>query len=657
MIVARPEAHRDPRSLADLIRAESVTTMHFVPSMLRAFLQEPTVADCRTLHRVFASGEALPPALCDRFFEVLPGVALDNLYGPTEAAVDVTHWACRAGAAVVPIGRPIDNVRVYVLDERREPVPIGVRGELFIGGVQVGRGYLNRPELTAERFVPDPFDPRPGTRLYRTGDVARWLPSGEVEYLGRTDFQVKIRGFRIELGEIERVIADHPDVRDAVVVAREDRPGDQRLVAYVVRPAPDPECAATSPGEPSSVLSEDLRTACRLRLPEYMVPSAFVVLDAIPLLPNGKVDRKSLPPPAHAPGPTFSTAQGPRRVLEDKLRAMWEDLLGVTGISVHDSFFDVGGHSLLAVQLFARVEAAFGIKLPLAVLFRAPTIVQLGEVLYGKGWTPCWSSLVPIQTTGSRHPLFFAHAIGGNVLNYRLVSKYLGPEQPFYGLQARGLSGDDAPHETVEQMAAAYIHEMRDAQPHGPYQIGGASTGGVLAYEMAQQLRALGEQVSVLVMLDTYRVGPPTARTAQVLAASRFHYLGMRLDYHLGNLLLRTPWEGLKYLADWARHKVPSAPGHVKALTGEGTQTVRQVIASGKRALAKYVPRPYPGNAVMLFSQEEAGQAFYDGRLAWAELLGEGLVVRLVPGSHENMLDEPNVARVAAVLARCLREA
>ncbi len=301
LVVARPEGHRDPAYIADLIERQGITITHFVPSMLAAFVEDLGLGRCATLERVFCSGEALPPALVEAFFARLPGVELHNLYGPTEAAVEVTHWRCHPGAAVIPIGRPIDNTQIYLLDSRMEPVPIGARGELYIGGVQVCRGYLNRDELTAERFVADPFSTVPGARLYRTGDVARHLPSGDIEYLGRADFQVKIRGFRIELGEIEAVLGRHEGVREVTVVVREDTPGDKRIIAYLV-PSSEP---------PSAI---ELRAFLADRLPEYMVPSVFVPLLALPLSASGKVDRNALPAPeTTADARVFVAPRGPFR--------------------------------------------------------------------------------------------------------------------------------------------------------------------------------------------------------------------------------------------------------------------------------------------------------------------------------------------------------
>ncbi|HEX3128876.1 MAG TPA: non-ribosomal peptide synthase/polyketide synthase, partial [Thermoanaerobaculia bacterium] len=351
LVVARPGGHQDPAYLVETIRKESITTLHFVPSMLQVFVEQPGVEDCTSLRRVMASGEALPADLAKRFFDRMPqGVELHNLYGPTEAAVDVTCHACQPGEERVPIGRPVANTRIHIFDREGNPVPVGVAGELLIAGIQVGRGYLHRPDLTAERFIPD----QDGMRMYRTGDLARWLSNGEIEYLGRIDHQVKIRGFRIELGEIEAALARHPEVREAVVLVR-----DQSLVAYVTPP-----------------IEEDVRVFLRESLPEHMVPSAIVSLDAMPLTPNGKVDRKALAgiEPVRR---TAGVYRAPRTITEERLAGIWRDLLGVERIGVEDNFFSLGGHSLMATRMVSRIRDAFGAELPLRTLFEAPTLESL----------------------------------------------------------------------------------------------------------------------------------------------------------------------------------------------------------------------------------------------------------------------------------------
>jgi amino acid adenylation domain-containing protein len=369
LVMAKPEGHREPAYLAGLIGQEGVTTLHFVPSMLQAFLEEPDLSACAPLRRVVCSGEALPAELQTRFFQRI-GAELHNLYGPTEAAVDVTWWPCARGddRRGVPIGRPIANTRVHLLDARRNPVPVGVAGELYIAGVQVGRGYLGRRGLTAERFVPDPFSATPGARMYRTGDLARWLADGSVDYLGRADHQVKIRGFRIELGEVEAALAAHPGVREAVVVARTDAPGETRLVAYLT--------ASGDSAPDAAALREHLRAG----LPEYMVPAAFVAMEALPLSPNGKVDRKALPAP-EAKRDEAVAFVAPRDETERAIAALWCEALRVEQVGVDDNFFDLGGHSLLLVRVHGRIREALGAEITVVELFQHPTVGSLAARL------------------------------------------------------------------------------------------------------------------------------------------------------------------------------------------------------------------------------------------------------------------------------------
>ncbi|HEU4561402.1 MAG TPA: AMP-binding protein, partial [Longimicrobium sp.] len=358
LVMARPDGHRDPGYLRDIVEVEGVTTLHFVPSMLQPFVEAVEAGRCGSLCHVVCSGEALPPALVRRFYDrfAVP-VVLTNLYGPTEAAVDVSCWTCPrdASADVVPIGRPVWNTALYVLDAAGRPAPVGVPGELYIGGVQVARGYQGRPAMTAERFVPDPFSPDGGARLYRTGDRARWRADGAIEYLGRLDFQVKVRGFRIELGEIEAALRGHESVTDCVVMARAEA-GEQRLVAYVVGVAD----------------AEALRAHVRRSLPEYMVPSAFVFLDALPLTVNGKLDRKALPVPELASAEERYVA--PRTPVEEVLAGIWAEVLRLERVGVHDSFFDLGGHSLLIMRLLARIQATFDLDISIRTVFSKPTL-------------------------------------------------------------------------------------------------------------------------------------------------------------------------------------------------------------------------------------------------------------------------------------------
>ncbi|WP_311315048.1 non-ribosomal peptide synthetase [Streptomyces naphthomycinicus] len=391
MVVAKPGGHRDPAYLVEVIRAQRVTTLQFVPSMLAVFLAEPTAGTCTTLHTVILGGEALSLELADKFRRTLDA-GLFNLYGPTEASIDVTRWVVRhePDAPSVPIGAPVWNTRVYVLDERLQPVPAGVPGELYISGVQLARGYVGRPALTADRFVANPYDTS-GRRMYRTGDLVRWRADGNIEFLGRTDFQVKIRGFRVELGEVESALAAHPAVEQAVVLLHGAKDAaDARLVAYAV------------PGRGATVGQGELREFVGTRLPEFMVPAAVVVLDALPVTVNGKLDRKALPVPDFAPA---ASGRAPRTAREAILCDLFAEILDVEQVGAEDSFFDLGGHSLLAVRLANRIRGVLGVELPLAALFEAPSVAQLARRLDGaEGARP---RLEPVRRPGEV-PLSFA---------------------------------------------------------------------------------------------------------------------------------------------------------------------------------------------------------------------------------------------------------
>ena len=377
LVVARPGGHQDPAYLASLIAEQRITTLHFVPSMLQMFLMEPELEErCKSLKRVICSGEALSFELQERFFSRLDA-GLHNLYGPTEASIDVTYWQCQRESHdwTVPIGRPIANTQIYILDRSSHPVPIGVPGELYIGGVGVARGYYNRPELTAEKFVRNPFCNETTERLFRTADLARYRPDGAIEFLGRVDHQVKIRGFRIELGEIEAVLGQHSAIKEVVVLAREDVPGTKRLVAYLVDVL---DKSALYEGRGPTV--EDLRGFLKDKLPHYMIPAAFVFLDALPLLTNGKVDRKALPAPDPVRPKLEEAFIAPRNPVEEVLASIWAQVLGIDKVGIHDNFFDLGGASIQSLQIIAKAGEA-GLQLTPEMLFEHQTVAELAAAL------------------------------------------------------------------------------------------------------------------------------------------------------------------------------------------------------------------------------------------------------------------------------------
>ena len=487
VVIAPREATYDGRLLAELIDKSKATVMQATPATWRLLFESGWRGN-RQL-KILVGGEALPAELAQELVTRCGPVW--NMYGPTETTIWSSVYRVQGDEGrILPIGRPIANTTFYILDGERQPVAVGAEGELYIGGDGLARGYFERPELTAEKFVVDPFRGRPQARMYRTGDLARFREDGNVEYLGRLDHQVKIRGFRIELGEIEAVLDQHADVLRSVVVAREEQSGDKRLVAYVV-------CNTES-----TVSSAELREHARKQLPDYMIPAAIVQLATLPLTPNGKVDRKALPAPKATDFAADVNYVAPRNPVEAKLAGLWEETLGIHPIGVETSFFDLGGRSLLAAQLFTRISRAFGRDLPLATLFRAPTIEKLAAELRDASGTSGYSSLVTIQPLGSMPPFFCVHGGAGSTLFLHRLSREMGPDQPFYGLEPEGLDGRRVRRTTVEEMARHYLSEIRKVQPAGPYFLGGYCFGGLVAFEMARQLREHGEQAALVAMLS-----------------------------------------------------------------------------------------------------------------------------------------------------------
>ncbi|MCF3535312.1 enterobactin synthase subunit F [Stenotrophomonas maltophilia] len=488
LMVAGPDAHRDPTELARLIRGHGITTAHFVPSMLDAFLAAPASAGLQ-LRRVFTSGEALDASLRDRFHGRVQA-ELHNLYGPTEAAVDVSYWPASAQdrSRPVPIGFPVWNTRLYVLDARMQPVPIGVAGDLYLGGVQLARGYLGRDDLTTERFLADPF--LPGERIYRTGDVARWRRDGAVEYLGRSDHQVKLRGLRIELGEIEAALRELPGMEWVEVLLRQDAPGDARLVAYV--PAAHADAVT-------------LRSHLATRVPDYMVPSAFVGVDHWPVTANGKLDRNALPKP-----PQLEVAGlAPRTPLEQELALMFAQALGREApVAVDADFFSLGGDSLSAVHLLLAIEQRWRCDLGLGALFAQPTVAALA-VRIAEPPALADHALGPVIALAATDaagptPLFVLHPAGGIAWNYRTLARALQPARPVYGLQSPALDARLPLPSSIEAMANDYVQRVVALQPKGPVHLLGWSVGGILAQAMAVRLHEIGREVGELVLLDAY---------------------------------------------------------------------------------------------------------------------------------------------------------
>jgi amino acid adenylation domain-containing protein len=581
-------------------------------------------------------------------------VRLVNTYGPTEATVVATMCELGRGQCpthVVPIGRPIRNARVFVLDKMRQPVPIGIAGELYIGGPGVARGYVHRPGLTSEKFVSDPFAAESSARLYRSGDLVRYLADGSLEFLGRVDNQVKIRGFRIELEEVEAALRGHPDVNDCAVVLNEDSKGDKNLVAYLV-----------SQRDLRTAVS-DLRNFLTTKLPAYMVPTMFVEIESLPLSPNGKIDRRALPAPAGIRAAVVGQFAGPADELEIKLTRIWERVMGITTIGVDDNFFDLGGHSLLAVRLFALIQKAFDRNLPLATLFQAPSVRQLANVLRKQGWSAPWSSLVMIQPALDRKPFFCVHAAGGNVIEYHDLARCLGPDQPFYGLQAKGLDGKAEPHKSIREMAAHYIREMREAQAEGPYLIGGRSSGGTIAFEMACQLAAIGERVALLALLDTFPAGyfklkagsgrfrQRSLRYLKKLGSHRTNLRRLNLAEKIAYLLNK-----LKYAPEKTKHKLYRRVYQFYERFGRPLpEVLKNIEEINFGAVKDYEPQTYAGDVTLFLASDLT--ADYDLLDGWRELVSGEIATFEISGDHNNIIKEPHVRALAAQLRACLDNA
>ncbi|HEX7859903.1 MAG TPA: amino acid adenylation domain-containing protein [Verrucomicrobiae bacterium] len=648
------EVALSPSDFVEALRKERITTLFLTTALFNQLAREVPGAFA-TLTNVLFGGEAVDPKWVRAVLECDPPKRLLHVYGPTENTTFSTwhHVKELMDDATVPIGKPIANSTLYILNRQMQPVPIGVPGEVYVGGEGLAHGYWERPELTAEKFVRNPFSHEPNSKLYKTGDIGRFDRDGNVEFIGRVDHQIKLRGFRIELGEIEALLARHPQVGNAVALLREDLPGDKRLVAYIIP-------RDTAP------ISADLKAYLKAELPEYMVPSAFVVMDNFPLTPNEKVDRKALPAPEKNRPDLNRTFLAPRDSVEQQLAKIWEKVLGVQPIGVADNFFDLGGHSLLAVKVFSQIEKTLGKKLPLATLFRAPTIEEIARVLREDNQAKSWSTIVDIQPKGSRPPFFWIHTLGGDggggFFYYRKLAELLGPDQPSFGIRS-----PQEPFSRIEEMAKFYIKEIRKFQPEGPYYLGGFCFGGNVAFEMAQQLTAAGEKIGLLVMLES---SPPNVNHKQSWSATAAKY---SLENIVENVkafahgsseqklaLLKTRGKKLaqkfkKKIAPDQENGAAVALNQILDLSTypEGYVTYAETHWD---ALTHYHPQPYSGE-ITLFRAKKQGLSNFNHALSWDVLAGNRVSVTVVPGTHESMLQEPNVQIVAARLRGLLEEA
>ena len=664
----------DPRDLEapDRLRAwmsqQGITVANLTPAMSQLLSETDasgTEDKIGSLRYSFLVGDVLTKRDVARLKRLAPAITCVNLYGATETQRAVGYYVVpdpeATGAEtdrtksdakeVLPLGKGINDVQLLVLNNARQLCGIGEAGEIYFRSPHLARGYLGDEKLTQERFVRNPFTKASGDRLYRTGDLGRYLTDGNVEHLGRTDRQVKIRGFRIEPSEIEAVLTQHTDVREAVVVVRQTESSGTSLVAYVV------------PRQESSVATNELRRYLSEKLPSYMVPAAFVLIDALPLTPNGKLDRRALPAPDQIRREPIEDYTGPRSAIEEKLADIWAEVLNVEQVGIHDNFFELGGHSLMAVRLFAVMEKEFGKRLPLATLFRAPTIAQFAGVMQEKLETT-WSSLVPIQPTGSRKPFFCVHSVGGNVLECYDLARHLGKDQPFYGLQSRGLDGRHRPHTRIADMAAHYIKEIREVQPTGPYLIGGRSLGGIIAYEMGCQLKSQGQEVALLALLDSYPVGynklssdagALKSRALRIIRKTRTHvsnFHGLPLAKKLSYVKSKAGFGVLKLKSKAWRTIYRSYDNLGRDLP----RLLRDVEEFNWLAARNYVPQVYDGRVTLFWASGDL-RASYDLVSGWNVLAQRGMELHEIPGNHLNIIKEPHVAELARKLNESLARA
>ncbi|MFJ7910150.1 non-ribosomal peptide synthase/polyketide synthase [Kitasatospora sp. NPDC096204] len=628
-IVVAPPEQLDLDLLQHTIGTHGVTGLWLTAGLFRLVAEERPglLAGVR---EVWTGGDVVSPAAAARVLEACPGIEVVNGYGPTEATTLATCHPVRdlpEQAASVPIGGPMANMRAYVLDDHLRPLPAGMVGELYLAGVGVARGYHGRPGLTAERFTADPYGPS-GSRMYRTGDLAWWRPEGTLEFAGRADHQVKLRGLRIEPGEIEAVLAGCPGVAQAAVVAREDRPGDKRLVAYLV---PTPE------GAPEVV---ELSGRLRRDLPDYMVPAAFVTVDALPLTANGKLDRAALPAPEYG---ASDAGRGPRTPQEQLLCGLFAEVLGREPVSIDDNFFDLGGHSLLAARLASRVRETLGLELGLRMLFEAPTVAGLTERLVMNDPDDALDVVLPLRSTGTGTPLFCVHPGGGISWSYSGLLNHVGPQHPVYAIQARGLGRPEPLPTSYEEMAADYADHIRKIQPEGPYLLLGWSAGGLIAHALACELQSRGERTALLAILDAYPV--KDVKFEEVPVPTERDVLVGVLDVDPDEL-------GDREITYAEVAEVLNRRGSALAgLTERQVEVVVQIMINNAKLAVDFVPGTFDGDLLLFNSTIDRSADDNAGPGIWQPYITGRIESHEVTTRHNRMTQPGSLAQIGPVLA------
>jgi thioesterase domain-containing protein/acyl carrier protein len=618
-------------------------------------IDAPSFARCTSLRYLVCGGESLDGALVAAVRERLPTVRIGNFYGPTEATVDATSHEVidtPAPGAVIPIGHPVSHAYCRLLDADLQPVPVGTTGELFIGGAGLARGYLGLPDDTARRFLADPS--RPGARLYRTGDLARQRDDGSFEYVGRIDTQVKLRGYRIELGEIEQVLLALPVLRQAAVVVRDDTPGNPQLVAYVV-PVPGHVVDASS-----------VRLALGEQVPAFMVPASIITLEALPLTANGKLDRQALPAPTDLPDGSGGRSWLISDATDRTMQRLWARTLGTNALGLDDDFFALGGHSLMAIRLLGAIEEEFGILLRASVLFQAPTARALAAVVRASALPGPTeeSTLIPVHRAGSARPLFVAPGGGGEMLVFDALSRALGADQPLYVLDIYAFAEPPpgADPLTLQTVATRMLADLRAVQPNGPYRLAGYSLGGNIVYEIAQQLRAAGEAVELLALLDADGPDYPILQPFLVRTSKHLQHatsLGVRgmvryLSARAGNLtrkLRRAEVQAPDLFTKEAESE--ALPAHV-------VEATERALTPVLRAWERYRPVPYNGDVLLVRAtqrQTMIGVMDDDPMLGWTPMLHGAVTQVEIDCDHFSLLRPARAPALAAILAAQLAAA
>lgn len=650
LVIAEPGSHRDPRYLQLLVAEQNVTIAHFVPSMLREFLNNADLQELPSLRHVICGGETLTTELAERFFKAHSACALHNIYGPTECSVFVTHWECHDADAdtVVPIGRAVENVELLVMDKYRQPVPTGLPGELWIGGVGVALEYLNQPRLTDDRFVQHPFALEPSAKMYRSGDLVRSRADGAIEYLGRIDRQVKLRGQRIELSEVESVLCRHATVDVSTVTVHEDELGNKILVGYCV-PAPGKLL------DPAS-----LRRWCLSHLPGYMAPSWIITIDGLPLTKSGKVDHRSLPHPSANRLEFAQEYSAPRTDAERFIAEIWANLLGKDRVGIHDNFFDLGGHSLLAVQFVRRLAEKHGIDLPLRVLFAKQSIAELStHITQGSEFVDSWGKnhhfapILTLRENGERTPLFCIHTAIGMSWSFTSLMPHL-KDRPLYAVQSPALTDIDRLPISIKDAAASYLDRVKSIQPHGPYLFLGRSFGGLVAYEMAVLLEQAGERVDLVGLLDSLPVEADFVPSPDLTDAFEQEALRILLREGLPSQPAPSPAERLDLTT--VIDKVRMGDGLMHEWSTDLINRLYEMCIEYMGQTVRYQPSEYHGQILFFAATADDNRPSTAAKTeAWSRF-GPDVVVAELDCRHSQVLSPGPSTAISAVLNRLFIE-